>query len=76
MCPYGCELASLQENRVSKGKQTYETGFVVFAPLPRKERKSHFLQMVLVRNITIRNKLDHTEAEIKEINEAEGNQIR
>jgi hypothetical protein len=65
MCPYGCELATLQENRVSKGKLVYETGFVILAPLLRKEKKGHFLQMVLVRNTTIRNKLDHTEAEIR-----------
>jgi hypothetical protein len=32
--------------------------------------------MILVRNITIKNKLDYSEAEIKEVSEAEGSQMR
>lgn len=46
------------------------------APIPRPHKKSYFLQMVLIRNITIKNKLDQTESEIRELAEAEGNEMR
>lgn len=76
-CPFGCDSKLANTVKVTKGKVTYSTGFIIFSPLSDpKHIHDHTLAMAVVQNIAVSKKLDQTEVSSKNLTPGDKNQIK